>query len=186
MLPIQLDTSRLSIVIVGRGPAAARKVRTARDGGARHLTVYSDRPGPALASAAGDDLVHRLPDNTELARAHLVISAGLDDGEEIALGERCRALHVLVNVEDRPDYCDVHLPAVLRRGDLTLAISTNGRAPGLAGLLRRHLETLFGPEWERRIEEVADIRAGWRASGVDMAGVKQRLNRLVEQRKWLP
>ena len=186
MLPIQLDTARLAIVIVGRGPAAARKVKTARDGGARHLAVYSDRPGPALASAAGDDLVHRLPDNTELARAHLVISAGLEDAEEVALGERCRALHILVNVEDRPEYCDVHLPAVLRRGDLTLAISTNGRAPGLAGLLRRHLETLFGPEWEHRIDEVADVRAGWRASGVDMAGVKQRLNRFVEQRKWLP
>lgn len=186
MLPIQLDTSRLAIVIVGRGPAAARKVKTARDGGTRHLTVYSDQPGPALASAAGEDLVHRLPDNTELARAHLVISAGLEDAEEVALGWRCRALHVLVNVEDRPEYCDIHLPAVLRRGDLTLAISTNGRAPGLAGLLRRHLGSVFGPEWEHRIDEVADVRAGWRARGLDMASVKQRLNRFVEQRKWLP
>lgn len=186
MLPIQLDTARLTIVIVGRGPAAARKVKTARDGGARHLAVFSDNPGPALTAAAGGDLIDRLPDNTELARAHLVISAGLEDVEEIALGERCRALHILVNVEDRPEYCDVHLPAVLRRGDLTLAISTNGRAPGLAGLLRRHLETLFGPEWEHRIDEVADVRAGWRANGVDMAGVKQRLSRFVEQRKWLP
>ena len=185
MLPLQLDTARLAIAIVGRGPAAARKVKTVTNAGARHLTVYSDRPGPVLAAAAGDALVDHLPDNRELSRAHLVISAGLDDTEEIALAERCRALCVLVNIEDRLEYCDVHLPAVLRRGDLTLAISTNGRAPGLAGLLRRHLEQLFGPEWEHRIDEAAEARSAWRRDGAEMGTVKQRLGRLVEQRGWL-
>ncbi len=185
MLPLQLDTARLSIAVVGRGPAAARKVKTALASGAKHLTVYSDAPGEALAGAADEALVHHLPDNRELARAHLVISAGLEDTEGISLAERCRALRVLVNIEDRLEYCDVHLPAVLRRGDLTLAISTNGKAPGLAGLLRRHLEHLFGPEWEHRIDEVAQVRSGWHREGADMASVKQRLNRFVEQRGWL-
>jgi len=185
MLPIQLDTARLSFVIVGRGPAAARKVKTVLGADARDLTVYSDDPGPALEAAAGESLVGRLPGNAELARAHLVISAGLTPEEEAALAGRCRALRALVNVEDRPEFCDVHLPAVLRRGDLTLAISTNGRAPGLAGLLRRHLERLFGPEWGGRIDEIADARAGWRAEGADMGQVKQRLSRFVEERRWL-
>ena len=71
------------------------------------------------------------------------------------------------------------------RGDLTLAISTNGRAPGLAGLLRRHLERLFGAEWEGRIAEIANARAGWRREGADMATVRQRTDRYVEDRKWL-
>ena len=185
MLPLQLDTNRLSFVIVGRGPAAARKVKIVQASGARDLTVFSDRPGDALLSASGDDLVLHLPSNAELASAHLVISAGLDDAEERELAERCRALRVLVNVEDRAELCDIHLPAVLRRGDLTLAISTSGRAPGLPGVLRRHLERLFGPEWEGRIDEVAQARAGWRDGGADMASVKQRLNRFVEQRRWL-
>ncbi|MBT5435132.1 MAG: bifunctional precorrin-2 dehydrogenase/sirohydrochlorin ferrochelatase [Alphaproteobacteria bacterium] len=185
MLPLQLDTNRLSFVIVGRGPAAARKVKTLQAAGARDLTVFSDHPGDTLFSAAGNDLVLHLPSNAELASAHLVISAGLDEAEERELAERCRALRVLVNIEDRAELCDIHLPAVLRRGDLTLAISTNGRAPGLAGMLRRHLERLFGPEWEGRIDEVARARAGWRDGGADMASVKQRLNRFVEQRRWL-
>ena len=93
---------------------------------------------------------------------------------------------MLVNVEDRPELCDLHLPAVLRRGDLTLAISTNGRAPGVAGLLRRHLERLFGPEWRGRIDELGrPARAGWRAEGADMTTVKHRTDRYVEDRKWL-
>ncbi len=185
MLPLQIDAGRLAIAIVGRGPAAARKVSVARAGGARGLSVYSDRPGPALAAAAGGNLVPHLPSNAELASAHLVIAAGLAPDEEAALAGRCRSLRVLVNVEDRPEHCDVHLPAVLRRGDLTLAISTNGRAPGLAGLLRRRLERLFGPEWEGRIAEAAEARAGWRAAGADMASVRRRLGRYVDERRWL-
>ncbi|MBC6438994.1 MAG: siroheme synthase [Rhodospirillales bacterium] len=185
MLPIQLDSARLSFAVVGRGAAAARKVETLRNAGARDLTVYADRANDALTRAAGDDLVRHLPGNAELARAHVAISAGLAPDEEVALAERCRALRVLVNIEDRPEYCDCHLPAVVRRGDLTLAISTNGKAPGLSGLLRRHLEALFGPEWGGRIDEVAEARRRWRAQGADMAAVRQRLCRFVEERQWL-
>lgn len=186
MLPVQLDTARLAIVVVGRGAEAARKVKTAQAAGARRLTVYSDAPGEALAAAAGDLIAGHLPSNTELAAADLVLVAGLGAPLERDIAQRCRALKVLVNVEDRPELCDLHLPAVLRRGDLTLAISTNGKAPGLAGLLRRHLERLFGPEWGGRIDELAEVRAGWRAEGADMATVKQRTDRYVGTRRWLP
>lgn len=185
MLPVQLDTARLKVLVAGRGAAAARKVKTLEAAGAAHVTVFSDAPGPVLAAAAGPRLIARLPDNPELAAADLVLAAGLTAAEERALAGRCRALKVLVNVEDRPEFCDFHLPAVLRRGDLTLAISTGGRAPGLAGLLRRHLERLFGPEWGGRIEEIAEARAGWREEGADMATVKQRTDRYVEARRWL-
>lgn len=185
MLPVQLDTARLKVLVVGRGGAAARKVATLDGAGARHVGVFSDAPGPVLRSAAGTRLVEHLPGNAELAAADLVFVAGMQAAEEQAIAERCRALKVLVNVEDRPAFCDLHLPAVLRRGDLTLAISTGGRAPGLAGLLRRHLERLFGPEWGGRIEEIAGARDGWRREGADMATVKQRTDRYVEDRKWL-
>jgi len=185
MLPVQLDTARLKILVAGRGAAAARKIKTLEAAGAIHVSVFSDNPGPVLATAAGAHLTLRLPNNSELAAADLVLAAGLKPAEEQAIAQRCRALKVLVNVEDRPALCDFHLPAVLRRGDLSVAISTGGRAPGLAGLLRRHLERLFGPEWGGRIEEIADVRAGWRQDGADMATVKQRTDRYVEDRKWL-
>ena len=185
MLPVQLDAARLAIAVVGRGAAAARKVKTADAAGAANLTVYSDLPGPALAAAAGERLADHLPSNAELAAADLVLVAGLGEAGERETAQRCRALKVLVNVEDRPELCDVHLPAVVRRGDLVLAISTGGRAPGLSGLLRRYLERLFGPEWERRVDELSRARAGWREDGVDMGTVKQRIDRFVEQRRWL-
>jgi precorrin-2 dehydrogenase/sirohydrochlorin ferrochelatase len=61
--------------------------------------------------------------------------------------------------------------SVLRRGDLTLAISTSGKSPGLAAALRRLLETQFGPEWKGRLDRVAALRADWQQAGIASATV---------------
>lgn len=185
MLPVQLDVSRLKIAVVGRGAAAARKLKFCDTSGAGQITVYSDDPGEALKIVAGDRLVTRLPENQDLAQADVVFVAGLNDALAGRIADACRALKVLVNVEDRKAFCDFHLPALVRRGDLTLTISTSGRAPGLAGSLRRHIEHLFGPEWAGRIDELADARQDWRADGADMAAVKRRTDRYIDEQGWL-
>ena len=185
MLPVQLDVARLKIAVVGRGAAAARKLKFCENAGARHITVYSDRTGDALEAVAGDRLVERLPETRDLAEADVVFVAGLSDTIASGIADACRALKVLVNVEDRKPYCDFHLPALVRRGDLTLTISTAGRAPGLAGSLRRYVERLFGPEWAGRIDELAEARSGWRADGADMAAVKRRTDRYIDEQGWL-
>jgi precorrin-2 dehydrogenase len=185
MLPVQLDVARLKLAVVGRGAEAARKLKFCDGAGARFVTVYSDQPGDALAAIAGDRLVERLPHNRDLAEADIVFVAGLNDTLAGEIATACRALKVLVNVEDRKQFCDFHLPALVRRGDLTLTISTSGRAPGLAGSLRRYVERLFGPEWAGHIEELAAARDGWRADGADMAAVKRRIDRYIDEQGWL-
>jgi len=65
---------------------------------------------------------------------------------------------VLCNVVDDPPHCDFYYPAVVRRGDLQIAISTSGRSPALAARLRRDLEQQFGPEYEAWIEELGQER----------------------------
>ncbi len=92
---------------------------------------------------------------------------------------------VLVNVEDQGALCDFHVPSVVRRGDLTITVSTGGRSPGLAARVRRFLEELFGPEWADHLEEVAARRAEWRTRGADTATVRRRTDRLIEHRGWL-
>jgi precorrin-2 dehydrogenase/sirohydrochlorin ferrochelatase len=94
-------------------------------------------------------------------------------------------LRVLVNVEDVPEYCDFHSVAEVRRGDLLLTVSTNGSAPGLAGTIRRNLESCFGPEWEERVNDIAALRQGWRAEGVPMPEAARRIDAIVEERCWL-
>jgi precorrin-2 dehydrogenase/sirohydrochlorin ferrochelatase len=93
---------------------------------------------------------------------------------------------VLVNVEDVPDHCDFHSVAELRRGDLLLTVSTNGMAPGLAGTIRRTLESSFGPEWSERVSEIAALRQSWRAEGVSMPEAARRIETIAAERCWLP
>jgi precorrin-2 dehydrogenase/sirohydrochlorin ferrochelatase len=67
--------------------------------------------------------------------------------------------HVLCNAVDEPEHCHFYYPAVVRRGDLQIAISTAGHSPALAQRLRRELETLFGPEYEDLLRWLGRVRA---------------------------
>ena len=96
-----------------------------------------------------------------------------------------QAAGVLVNVEDDRRRSDFHSAAVFRRGDLTVAISTNGKSPGLAALMRRMLEHRFGPEWELRLDRIAALRAGWRAAGADPAAIGRWTQEWVSRHGWL-
>src|SRR5204863_181047 len=78
--------------------------------------------------------------------------------EREAIFRACRRRGVLVNVMDDPARCDFAAPAVVRRGDLTIAVSTSGRSPALARRLREELEHRFGDEWAEILDVVGDVR----------------------------
>src|SRR6202035_5042314 len=65
-----------------------------------------------------------------------------------------RSRGVLCNAVDEPERCDFYFPAVVRRGELQIAISTGGLSPALAQRLRRELESKFGPEWEQWVAKL--------------------------------
>ncbi len=121
-----------------------------------------------------------------LERLHVLWIVDLPPDAAAALAVAARAQHVLVNVEDRPELCDFHSVAELRRGDLLMTVSTNGAAPGLAASIRRSLEASFGPEWGARVNEIATLRGAWRAEGIGMAEAARRIEALVAARCWLP
>lgn len=91
-----------------------------------------------------------------------------------------------MNVEDVKPLCDFHMPSLVRRGDLVVTVSTGGKSPGLARRLRRYLETLFGPEWAGRLNELAEKRDDWRRQDVGMAEIGRRTDAYVEEKGWLP
>ncbi len=90
-----------------------------------------------------------------------------------------------MNVEDVPELCDFHVPAIVRRGGLTLTVSTGGRAPGLAKRLREWLQNRFGPEWDEHLETLGDARADWRAGGLPPDQVSQRTRDFIDRKGWL-
>lgn len=185
MLPISLDLARLRVLLVGEGAAACRRLALLDEAGARTLDVYAPEPASELAEPAGARLRRRWPHPGEVVEAHLVFVAGAPEPVADEIGRIARAAGVLVNVEDDRRQSDFHSAAVVRRGDLCVAVSTNGQSPGLAALLRRWLERRIGPEWGLRLDEIAALRRVWRATDPDPAALGRRTRDWAAERRWL-
>jgi precorrin-2 dehydrogenase / sirohydrochlorin ferrochelatase len=185
MLPLTLDLSRLRLILVGTSSAAVRRLQLLEEAGAREVAVYSDAPSSELASAAATRLVRRWPVTADLVRAQLVFIADVPEPTRTGLIATARAGGALVHVEDAPELSDAHAPAVLRRGDLVIAVSTGGASPALAVQVRRFLARLFGSEWGGRVAEIAAQRRVWRAAGADHAALVQRTEDWIADRRWL-
>jgi len=113
----------------------------------------------------------------DVSGALLAIAATDSPAVNAAVFRACTARGVLCNSVDDPPNCDFFYPAVVRRGALQIAISTNGRSPALASRLRRELEEQFGPEWADWIEHIGDMRSQILSEPMPPA---QRLERLLD------
>jgi precorrin-2 dehydrogenase/sirohydrochlorin ferrochelatase len=185
MLPISVDLTRVRVILVGDGAAAGRRLALLDEAGAGALEIYAPSPTPALVAAAGPRLRRRLPQAAEIERAQLVFVAGVPDPAAAEIRRTAQAAGALANVEDDRQRSDFHSAAVFRRGDLTVAISTNGKSPGLAALMRRRLEHRFGREWELHLDELAALRRGWREAGAESAVISRWTREWVGRQGWL-
>jgi precorrin-2 dehydrogenase/sirohydrochlorin ferrochelatase len=186
MYPVLVDLGRVPALLVGDGPAAARRLAQLDEAGAARLSVYAPCPGPELRAAAGDRLVERLPDAAEIAAARLLFLADLPAADAAALADLAAAAGVLVHAEDRPALCDLNTPALVRRGDLLVTVSTNGRSPTLARRLRQFLEQTLTAEWADRVARIGALRDRLRAAGASMDAVGRASEALIDAEGWLP
>jgi siroheme synthase-like protein len=173
MLPLSLDLARLNLVLIGNADACVRRLRLLREAGSRPLAVFSATPSPALASEAGPYLRCHWPKRDKLHGAQLVFIADVPEPQRTALAGLARSVGAILHVEDAPALTDSHAPALLRRGALTVAVTTDGTAPGVAVELRDFLAKLIGPEWRGRLDRIAAQRREWRNSGADFAAVRR-------------
>src|SRR5262249_57798639 len=130
---------------------------------------------------AGVQLVRRALGPSDLEGAWVVVAAAPPHVNR-DVREAAEQRGVFVNAVDHPDTCSAYAGGVLTRGGMTVAVSSNGEAPALAGLLREALEEVLPEDLERWLEEARLQRRKWRAEGVPMAQRRplllQALNRL--------
>lgn len=158
--PVYLNLKGKRVVVIGGGEVAERKVMSLAETGAS-ITVISPDVTPQLASLARNNSIelHKRPYSPgDCKDAVLVLSATDDPETSRAVWEEANRRGVLVNTADQPDLCDFIMPAVVRRADLTVAISTGGTSPALAATLRRKIENVIGPEYERLLDLLAKAR----------------------------
>jgi siroheme synthase-like protein len=141
VFPVSLKIDGARCLVVGGGKVALQKARALARGGAR-LTVVSPELAPAFKRLEARYL--RRPFRPSDATGQFLAIAATDDSEvNRAVHRECLRRGVLVNVVDVPALCTFIVPSVVRRGPVTLAISTDGESPALAKALRKDLERLY-------------------------------------------
>lgn len=185
MLPIVLDVSELTIAIIGSGPQARRRLQMVDAAGAQFVSVYAEDATAEMRELAGDRLIANWPSEDELAACHVVYIANVDDTLQEQFTAQARAAKTLVNVEDVKPLCDFHVPAIVRRGDMLLTASTGGKSPGLARRLKAKLEEQYPESWASHLDELSDLRDGWRAEGADFKTLIDRSNDVIDAKGWL-
>jgi uroporphyrin-III C-methyltransferase / precorrin-2 dehydrogenase / sirohydrochlorin ferrochelatase len=164
--PIFIDLTGQPVVVIGGGSVAERKIGILAESGAR-VTVVSPEVTDLVArwSEAGRIAVERRVYRAgDLRGARLAYAATSDTQVNQAVREEARSEGIWLNVIDQPDLCDFITPALVRRGDLTIAVSTNGRCPALSKQIREELERRYGPEYAATVERLGELRDRARAA----------------------
>jgi len=143
-----MDLAGRTCLVVGAGAVAARKARSLLDCGAR-VTVVGVRPASAFRALErrGAVVRDRRFRASDVGSQALIIAATDDRAVNAAVAAAARRRGIPVNAVDDPEHCSFIVPAIVRRGDLTVAISTGGKSPAAARLVKERVAELLGEEY---------------------------------------
>lgn len=180
--PANLNIKNRNCLVVGGGNVGTRKVTTLLECGAR-VTVVSPDPTPRLKKMAANgsiQLKERAYQSDDLSKMFLVIGATDDERLNRQVSIDAERVNILCNIADRPEVCNFILPAIVRRGDLMITISTSGKSPALAKRLRRNLETQFGKEYADFLRLMGAIRDKLLSQAHEPEAHKDLFNQLID------
>jgi uroporphyrin-III C-methyltransferase / precorrin-2 dehydrogenase / sirohydrochlorin ferrochelatase len=184
LLPLFVNLQGRRVVLVGAGPVGAQKLRQLKAAGADVFVVAPDIHPDIAASDVTIAVRKFVP--ADLDGAWLVVAAGPPEVNR-AVAEAAEARKLFVNAVDDPPNASAYLSGVVRRGGVTVAISTSGDAPALAGLLREALDAVLPEDLDAWMTVARDARPGWRKDGVPMEARRplllEALNKIYEERR---
>lgn len=177
LYPVFLKLDGLPVVVVGGGAVAASKLDGILAAGAR-VTVVAPFVLESIRSKA--TVIERAFRASDLDGARWVIAAATPEINSLVTAA-ATARGLFVNAVDDPKAATAYLGAVVRRGEVEIAISTGGLAPALAGLIREGIEALLPDDLERWITRAVDARAEWKRDRIPMAERRPLLLRAIER-----
>lgn len=180
--PIFLELTGRRVVLIGGGAVAVRKAQALLAAGAR-LVVVAEKVNDVLTDLCTDSaakLIRSRYSKDYLAGAVLAIAATNNRQLNRRIYEDCQELEVLCNVVDQPELCDFFVPAVLKRGDLQIAVGTEGNCPAYAGHIKKKLEQAFTKTHGEFLAEVEALRKRIIEDVPDAADRKALLGKLVD------
>ncbi len=183
LFPMFVKLEGRRCLVVGAGRVAEAKVGSLLVTGA-DVRVVGRSPTSVVKRLARTGKISWIPrefDPGDLDGVVVVVSATSPEVNERVCRE-ARRRGVLCNVVDDPARCDFYYPAVVRRGDLQIAISTGGNSPALAQRLRKELEKRFGPEYKAWVEQLGETRQKVLKQNMDPERQRRLLHRLASEK----
>lgn len=179
--PVFLDIKDKNCLVVGGGAVGARKALTLEKCGAR-VKVISDRFSAEFKSLDKTfTCLEKKYEKDDLKGMFLVFAATNNADLNQEIKRDASKLNIICNVADAPDESDFILPSIVERGDLVVAVSTSGSSPAMAKKIRQELEVYFGPEYEKFLLLMGNIRKKLLSSGHAPDEHKKIFHALIER-----
>ena len=181
LFPMFLKLEGRNCLVLGAGSVGEQKVRSLLDCGAqiRVIAPFASEAVQEWAKNGSLTWLQRSFEFSDLEGVFLVVAATSDVEVNHAIYREARAREILCNVVDDPPHCDFYYPAIVRRGQLQIAISTAGLSPALAQRIRKQLEEEFPPAYASWLEQLGSRREALFAAGGDPEERRQLLHRLA-------
>jgi uroporphyrin-III C-methyltransferase/precorrin-2 dehydrogenase/sirohydrochlorin ferrochelatase len=184
VFPAFLKLEGRRVVVVGGGPVAASKIDSLLSAGAV-VTVVAPSIHPEISARPDVTLIARGFESTDLDGAWWVVAAAPPEVNRQVLAA-AESRRIFVNAVDDPPNATAYLGGVVRRGGVTVAFSTDGRAPALSGLLREAFDAWLPADLDQWLAVSDEARRAWRQEGVPMdrrrPQLLEALNRIYDRR----
>jgi uncharacterized protein len=182
LFPVFVKLERLRLLIVGGGKVGLEKLQTVlQNSPATAVTLVAPEISAPVRELANDfanvRLLERPYHHSDLEYADIVIVAVNDRSVSQTVAREAREKGLLVNVADTPELCDFYLSSVVRKGNLKIAISTNGKSPTIAKRLKEEIGAMIPEEMDTVLDNMQTIRQ--RMNG-DFSEKVRKLNDLTE------
>lgn len=162
LYPIFLKVSELQVLIVGGGNVGLEKLTfLLKSSPNAKVTVVSKWFLPELKTLASDFqviLIEAAYKKSQLSKKQIVIAATDDLSVNLQVYKDCKAENVLVNLADNPNYCDFYMGGIVTKGNVKIAISTNGKSPTAAKRLRQFFEEILPENMNELVENLNTYR----------------------------
>jgi precorrin-2 dehydrogenase/sirohydrochlorin ferrochelatase len=158
--PINLDLAGKPVTVIGAGSVGARKICALCDAGAKVTVVSKNFASDFDNICQGLDIevIKGIYKIEHIKDAVLAIAATDDRALNEEIYYDCQKAKVICNIVDVPDLCDFYVPAIVKRGDLQIAIGTDGKCPAYSGRIRRMLEEIFTEDHGKFLDELGAAR----------------------------
>jgi precorrin-2 dehydrogenase/sirohydrochlorin ferrochelatase len=183
LFPMFVKLEGRTCLVVGGDAIAESKVQSLLGTGAR-VRLVAPSITDALAELTRSNSIAWLArefETADLDGAFLVIAATSDNEVNDRVFREADRRNVLCNAVDQPARCHFYFPAVVRRGQLQVAVSTAGLSPALAQRIRQELEVEFGPEYKEWLERLGRVRTWLMRRGMDFESRSRLLHRLASR-----